>query len=602
MRGCCRWGYLLVFLILPILISSVFAVDAPPTQSEANFQNQTSGVNIHELVTDWRIISVIALMLSVMIAGLAYMMGSAFESSELKAWAQNELVQVFANAIIIITLLACIALVDTTVSLIIYNSGVPPCTGGTSCLQNSAVAYLDDFTNVAKTSAKGVVGDASDAAKAASRRFGVFCTSIYCGYAATTISTSAERVLEQDRDNIIIEDYMNVLSSLEAQKFFVQSICFQICPAIMALGIVARSFYFTRKLGGLLIAIGVGAMFFLPMMYVFDWSTLDFAANGDKAMAEGGAKECPLECDAPAPLAYYSENGVDRSVNSESELHRYFAGMNGKDDTVQGLINGSVERATDISGVDIISCNFIGKDTCPSLCREIPYPYTISQCANADAGTEKNCASMPMACKVTRLVQNPDQDMMNNPNCPAKCKVVAPLKQTCPDACYGTRFDCRVWQRSLQEPAPGGSYTLTWRPLISNQSDTTQWSRCTAAQACTPSENAADSCGYILPEPSLRDCTGCLAVNEEYTYSPPLYVNCADLCTAKVSSLPPPSSLASVGADKLVGAVNIQEISKMMIPAFLLPLFNIVATLVFIKGLSSLLGGDIEIPGLSKVF
>jgi hypothetical protein len=39
-----------------------------------------------------------------------------------------------------------------------------------------------------------------------------------------------------------------------------------------------------------------------------------------------------------------------------------------------------------------------------------------------------------------------------------------------------------------------------------------------------------------------------------------------------------------------------------MLPAYVLPLFNIVATLVFIKGLSTILGGDIEIPGISKVF
>ena len=47
---------------------------------------------------------------------------------------------------------------------------------------------------------------------------------------------------------------------------------------------------------------------------------------------------------------------------------------------------------------------------------------------------------------------------------------------------------------------------------------------------------------------------------------------------------------------------EIQEVSKLMIPAYVLPLFNIVATLIFIKGLSAFLGGDIEIPGLSKIF
>ena len=51
-----------------------------------------------------------------------------------------------------------------------------------------------------------------------------------------------------------------------------------------------------------------------------------------------------------------------------------------------------------------------------------------------------------------------------------------------------------------------------------------------------------------------------------------------------------------------MGRAEIQNVAKLIIPAYLLPLFNIVATLVFIKGLSTMLGGDIEIPGISKVF
>jgi hypothetical protein len=57
-----------------------------------------------------------------------------------------------------------------------------------------------------------------------------------------------------------------------------------------------------------------------------------------------------------------------------------------------------------------------------------------------------------------------------------------------------------------------------------------------------------------------------------------------------------------VGGEGLVGRAEIQQVSKLLVPAYVLPLFNIVATLVFIKGLSNLLGGDIDIPGISKVF
>ena len=51
----------------------------------------------------------------------------------------------------------------------------------------------------------------------------------------------------------------------------------------------------------------------------------------------------------------------------------------------------------------------------------------------------------------------------------------------------------------------------------------------------------------------------------------------------------------------MVGREDIKSISKMMIPAYVLPLLNILVTLMFIKTFSQILGGDIEIPGVPKV-
>ena len=86
-------------------------------------------------------------------------------------------------------------------------------------------------------------------------------------------------------------------------------------------------------------------------------------------------------------------------------------------------------------------------------------------------------------------------------------------------------------------------------------------------------------------------------------YEPPIQPDCTALCRPS-DDLPAksPSAYTAIGAEGLVGSVEIQNVSKLMLPGYVLPLFNIVATLVFIKGLSGVLGGDIEIPGMTRVF
>jgi hypothetical protein len=51
-----------------------------------------------------------------------------------------------------------------------------------------------------------------------------------------------------------------------------------------------------------------------------------------------------------------------------------------------------------------------------------------------------------------------------------------------------------------------------------------------------------------------------------------------------------------------IGKPEIVNVGKLMVPGYLLPLFNILVTLMFIRSVSKMLGGDVDIPGLSKVF
>jgi len=103
--------------------------------------------------------------------------------------------------------------------------------------------------------------------------------------------------------------------------------------------------------------------------------------------------------------------------------------------------------------------------------------------------------------------------------------------------------------------------------------------------------------------PPRSACEGCLFTEESDIYEPKVQTRCSDVCAPpKNAPAKSPGEYTKIGGEGLVGRAELPNVARLIIPASLLPLFNIVATLVFIKGLSEMLGGDIEIPGISKVF
>jgi hypothetical protein len=695
------------FLLL-LMFALSFAQSA-----EQEFQETTSNVGL-EIASSWQVLALMGIMISIIIVAIAYMLGRGFEMPEITAWASTELVQVIVNAIIIASLMGVIAFIEMVVIGVAVSSNInaPGCYGSpnsTSCLQDITNFYLDDYTSTARDGAVGVLKQNMDAAAMAGRRIGLYCLTIYCLQIGTTTTIAGHYILKSDMYAIIFEYYTNLLSSLEAQRFFVREICFKMGPVILAIGIVARTFFFTRKLGGLLMAIAIGVMFFYPGMYIFDWVTLDFALTGDKAL-EDEARDCPDECGKVPPIAYYNGGTLDNQV----EVYAAFAEDDDGKDKASGIIDGSRSSASATTtnsshkgyGEVITSCYGGEWKDCPVSCRELPYPIAPN-CVNYTTGVQEKCAAVPEVCKVKRIVQ--DIDTVEYDQCPASCKVVPPLASDCrlkangdDGDCLLSSFDCRVARTT----------DLNWRPTktVNDDDDNSilKAARCSLAADCKASLTATDSCVYVVPvtgkcndlcggcpyecridsiaagdsdlpstciDPDTDDiwaactvcpegckvresqllqlndsaagnsscqscalerrliapslppnytigscsldncdsdyraviprnaCEMCLFSEESYAYSPPINTQCGDICKPP-DNVPAtdPGQFSKIGESGLVGLPEIQSVSKLMIPAYLLPLFNIVATLVFIKGLSGFLGGDIEIPGLSKVF
>ncbi|HSB47209.1 MAG TPA: hypothetical protein VLD37_04280 [Candidatus Bilamarchaeum sp.] len=691
-----------------LLLLLILALSFAQSAAEQQFQQSTQSSGL-EIAQNWQALALMGIFISIIIVAIAYMLGRGFEMPEITAWASTELVQVIVNAIIVASLMGVIAFIELTVIGIAASSNInaPGCYGtagnATSCLQDVTNFYLNDYATTAADGAKGVLKQNMDAAGMAGRRIGLYCLTIYCLQVGTTTTIAGHYILKSDMYAIVFEYYTNLLSTIEAQRFFVREICFKMGPVILAIGIVARTFFFTRKLGGLLMAIAVGVMFFFPGMYIFDWVTLDFALTGDKGL-EDEVRSCPDECGALPPLAYL-DNGDGLITNTQV----YSAFSDADKNTAKGIISGSIASATASTtntsnpayGKVVTSCYGGDWKNCPSSCRELPYP-TSPECVNYTTGVQATCASVPEACKVKRIVQN--INTVEYDSCPASCKVVPPLKSDCnTGACLQSSLDCRVAHTD----------DLNWRPTKSfdedNAKSVEKAVRCSLASQCPASLTAEQSCTYVIPvtgrcsdlcgacpsecridtlattaaadlpasckdpntgaywaacltcpegckvrnsqlqeldaaadgnntcgscpvtnrliAPTLpldyttggcgldqcpsdfrgvvprNSCEMCLFTQESYAYSPPINTQCGDICRPSDNTpATDPSQFSKIGESGLVGLPEIQSVSKLMVPAYVLPLFNIVTTLVFIKGLSGFLGGDIEIPGLSKVF
>ena len=706
---------LLVFLVIA---AAAFAQNL----TQVVTQPVSSGL---EILSNWRLLAVLAIIISVIFVAIGYAIGIGFEMPEMEAWARSELTQVFANVIIIIALIGIVAFIDFSTMLMVNGSGIGGlnCNAGENCLNKTVNAYLGDYLDAAEAGAMNTLENNLEASAWANRRIGLYCYVIYCAQLGLTTTIAPEYILDSDRYGIIFEYYTGLLSSLHAQSFFINEICFKVGPLILALGIVARAFFFSRKTGGLLIAIAAGMMFFFPAMYIFDWMTLDMTLTGDNGVQDQ-LSSCPTECGYSTPLAYYYNSSLGRNVGLTNTSAIYALFDEDESSKARELVLGNKSEATGKDGIIVYSCQinsskswFSSKyaisganDTCDRTCRELPYPTGSSMCNQYSM--QLACSAIPEACKVKRIVA--EIDTTEQAKCPKECRMVPPMKSDCNvesdgitagGYCLKSRFDCRVAMLS----------NLSWRPSIDSGLKGAE--KCnTYPKDCVASLTANDSCTWVMPEFGSCDdlcagcpeecrfldendlknpevsqcfygynssykgeylaeckscpsackmnistidavapkdstncsscpktyrllpafqvlpsdyttdtsvyncsltscpkeyranvtrsaCEACADVEEKYTYDPPINFDCADLCKPPDNS-PSKSSgdYTKIGEEGLVGREEIKSVSKLMIPGYLLPLFNITATIVVIRALSGMLGGDLEIPGLGKIF
>ena len=263
-----------------ILISLAFAISFPSSYG-SNY------VQLEEYLTQEVIALAFLLMLiSVILISIVYVISNAISNDKLKAWAKSEIFEVLYSAILFGVIVFAIVSFDTVVNYLVFQQlgtdtfAAAVCNGGSLNLQGTnyqqipfchiklSMYFLGSLFNELSTMAfktyqsytiTSTIADMSVNFELLTEKSGNFIFNPWrgCFVIGNQIKTMG------------FEFITKLMTITKLQEVFVTFIGKALFPVLLSLGIVLRSFPYTRKLGGLLMAIAISLFFIYPMFYVF---------------------------------------------------------------------------------------------------------------------------------------------------------------------------------------------------------------------------------------------------------------------------------------------------------------------------------------------
>ena len=420
--------------VMPPPSSTSASGNEGPQSAIANLESGTQGVpggsvvngtsNIYKVgwFSDWKASGLIGVAIVCSIIALAAMIGRAFNLPEIKAFANNEIKQAVISVLLIASLIALVAFFDQTAYYAIQGSDLPvDCSGGQPCYVAAAKAYLTTLIDIGKGYAKDNMQESIEKMRRSTYGYNINANIIYLLYAGFSIRFNAGDSLVAERHGALFSQTSKILASLTAQRYFIDVVAFGIAPLFLLLGIVLRTFFFTRKLGGLLLALAISLFIIYPLTYAFAWYTLNVTVYGERTLAVADPF-CPSECTTTYPTAFFTDPSTGQLVQFPTTQSIVRAGIN-KDNWGTGGPDLDNNGQPDFPGLvacrDLSSIAISAPDSCsecPDYCRDVPFPTSMPGC------NITKCTSCNPGCKIVRQRLNCNTD----PACPAG---------SCPDVC-----------------------------------------------------------------------------------------------------------------------------------------------------------------------
>ncbi len=390
----------------------------------------------------------LAALIMVLAMAVILMAAVALGSEELKQFVRAELGQAIVTVLIVIFIVGIVTGLD--IALEKAAGGITsPCVGvsvpaslNSGLVTNKyAYCYVDNLYGLSKQAARDSLREGVDYASQAYLSTGVMTTRWFLLYIGFSIRPNADKRLDSEvksQEFYLHEAYM---ISLLGQRYVLQTAAPAVGAAALFLGVLLRALFYTRRLGGLLIAAGLGLLLVWPATYLLAWVTLNVAVFGPQAISTPPDSTCPASCMIQPPYGYKLSNsggaalGKDTLDANQIEAIASAASLSSRD--VEGMLRQGVQpcypapgtpptgtKPPDITG----AINYSDSNGCPSACRFYPTP--------ADCNTTA-CSALPRACKTIRAINLSDPvDVCNGgigfsgPNSGWQC-----TQNQCPDFC-----------------------------------------------------------------------------------------------------------------------------------------------------------------------
>ncbi len=249
----------LVLLLLPLSSARQLEVPTFIELGEHYFKVNIAGceppAGISNLSERWIELSVIAILFSVSIIAFSYMVSIPLGAAKVQAWAKNELYQTFGSAVIIILFFFAFQTVDTLVNEQFGGgAGSDSITSAIDYAYNMKMWLITEYTAVIVMNGVLAIISSLTVNLSPGKIAGIH-------FSGATIAKPF-----MDALNIILRALIMAIGSWQIKEVL---LCFakrEMLAVFMPVGILLRSFPFTRKAGGAMIAVALAFYFVYPIM------------------------------------------------------------------------------------------------------------------------------------------------------------------------------------------------------------------------------------------------------------------------------------------------------------------------------------------------
>jgi len=250
---------------------------------------------------------------------LMYPLSMALGMPSLKAWAEVELGEAVSTILIVMFIIGVLVFTEVVTQGIIL--GVPELEcqeGDRFCPVTIANEYVQDYLDKSLAVYDDLFESAIKKGKLATMSFVLGTNYLMLLYLSLSLKLFPHFMIEVTTAGQELQFLMGMRDALVFQQFILNHVSGTLAPMALMIGIIFRCFFMTRKLGGLLMAFGIGFLLIFPLTYALAMFTVHTTLYGTTTTGgEVDTQFCTSSCKELPPRAYKTSGGVEAYQRSD---------------------------------------------------------------------------------------------------------------------------------------------------------------------------------------------------------------------------------------------------------------------------------------------